>query len=71
MTDEREDERQACWEDFIQVIRGAIKDAPESFELKALHEAVFLQGWKLLGTGDGKPQHLRPKSAVAEWKETR
>ena len=67
----REDERQACWEDFIQVIRSSIKDAPDSFELKALHEAVFLMGWNELGTGDGKPMHKRPKSAVNEWLKTR
>jgi hypothetical protein len=64
----REDERQACWEDFIQVIRNAIKDSPNSFELKALHEAVYLMGWKELGTGDGKPMHKRANSAVSEWR---
>lgn len=62
----RRDERQACWEDFIQVIRNSIKDAPYSMTLKALHEAVFLMGWKELGTGDGKPMHKRPDSAVNE-----
>lgn len=63
---DRDDERQACWEDFVQVIRNAIKDAPCE-ELTALHEAVFSMGWKLLGTGDGKPQHKLPNSAVSEW----
>jgi hypothetical protein len=63
----REDERQACWEDFIHVTRNAIKDAPGSFELRALHEAIYLQGWKELGSGDGNPQHKRAGSAVAEW----
>ena len=62
----RDDERKACWEDCIQVIRNAIKDRPESLELKALHEAVFNMGWWQMGTGDGKPQHLRPGSAVEE-----
>ena len=62
----REDERQACWEDFIQVIRNSIKDAPHSVALKALHEAVYLTGWKELGTGDGKPMHKRKGSAVSE-----
>ncbi len=62
----RNDERQACWEDFIQVMRSAIKDAPDSFELKALHEAIFNMGWRELGTGDGKPMHKRPGSAVSE-----
>lgn len=62
----RLDERKACWEDFIQVIRNSIKDCPESFELRALHEAVFAMGWRDLGTGDGKPMHQRPGSAVNE-----
>lgn len=69
--DAREDERKACWEDCIQVIRNAIKDSPNSFELKSLYEGIFLQGWKLMGTGDGKPQHEQTTSAVAEWKATR
>jgi hypothetical protein len=66
----RDDERQACWEDFIHVIRKAIEDVPleRSAELRALHEAVFLQGWSLLGTGDGKPMHKREGSAVEEWR---
>jgi len=62
----REDERQACWEDFIQVLRNAIKDTPGSMELGALHEAVFLMGWKELGTGDGKPMGARRKAVSEE-----
>lgn len=64
---ERNDERQACWEDFVRVLRSAMKDAPRSAALKALHEAVFVMGWNDLGTGDGKPTHKQPNSAVSEW----
>jgi hypothetical protein len=67
----REDERQACWEDVVHVIRQAIADLPDSFALKSLHEAIFAQGWKDFGTGDGKPQHKRADSAVNEWMKTR
>jgi hypothetical protein len=63
----RLDERQACWEDVVHVVRQAIKDSPGSFDLKALHEAIYVQGWKDFGTGDGKPQHKRKDSAVNEW----
>jgi hypothetical protein len=63
----RLDERQACWEDVIQVIRSSMRDKPDSFALKALHEAIFVMGWDEFGTGDGKPLHKRKNSAVNEW----
>jgi hypothetical protein len=66
----RLDERQACWEDIVHVVRQAIEDSPGSFELKALHEAIYVEGWKDFGTGDGKPQHKRKDSAVNEWTRT-
>jgi hypothetical protein len=68
----REDERQACWEDFIQVVRNSIKDVPKQVTgkdaLTALHEAVYSMGWQELGTGDGKPMHNRVDSACHHWK---
>jgi hypothetical protein len=62
----REDERQACWEDFVQVLRHAITDKSK---LRDVLHGVFLQGWKDLGTGDGKPMHQREDSAVRQWLE--
>lgn len=66
--EERDDERQACWEDFMVLLRNCITDAPHSAALKSLRSAVFEQGWKELGTGDGKPQHKRPNSFVEQWR---
>ena len=60
----RESERQACWEDFVQVLRNAIKDKSS---LKDVLHRVYLQGWHDLGTGDGKPMHMREDSAVNQW----
>ena len=60
----REDERQACWEDFIQVLRNAINDKSS---LRDVLHGVYEQGWKDLGTGDGKPMHRREDSAVNKW----
>jgi hypothetical protein len=60
----REDERQACWEDFIQVLKsyghggGAV-----TILLRRMREI----GWKDLGTGDGKPLHRMKDSEVRRW----
>ena len=67
----RDDERQACWEDVLHVIKNAIDDVgPESLEampLLALHGAIYEGGWQEMGTGDGKPIHKRPESFVNQW----
>lgn len=60
----REDERQACWEDFVQVLRNGVTDKAS---VKNLLHGVYEQGWQQLGTGDGKPMHQRENSAVREW----
>ena len=60
----REDERQACWEDFVQVLRNALRDKSK---MRDVHRRVFAQGWKDLGSGDGKPMHQLEGSAVREW----
>lgn len=60
----RESERQACWEDFVQVLRNAIKDKSS---VKDVLHGVYLQGWSDLGTGDGKATHMRTDSAVNQW----
>lgn len=60
----REDERQACWEDFVRVLRNAVGN---KMTVKELAHRIFQNGWKDLGTGDGKPQHRQERSAVNEW----
>lgn len=55
----REDERQACWEDFIAVLR--------MYRHRSLLTRMLTMGWKDLGTGDGKPQHRLENSEVMRW----
>lgn len=60
----REDERQACWEDFVALVTCHINSGSN---LKALHKKVRESGWKDLGTGDGRPMHRSKDSEVNKW----
>ena len=60
----REDERQACWEDFMNVLTNAINNRTG---LKALQARLREIGWEGLGTGDGKPMHRYLNSEVNKW----
>lgn len=60
----REDERQACWEDFIQVLRTW---KYRGLTPKSLLGTMLDEGWKDLGTGDGKPVHRLETSEVNKW----
>jgi hypothetical protein len=61
----REDERQACWEDFVQTL------ITYGGPMKILLGRILEAGWKDLGTGDGKPQHRLKDSEVKKWLEMR
>lgn len=58
----REDERQACWEDFMCLL-----DAERGSPARSLKRRLWILGWKDLGTGDGKPQHRIESSHVHKW----
>jgi hypothetical protein len=60
----REDERQACWEDMIHVLRTYSEfSVPAGEMLRAMLKA----GWRDLGTGDAKPVHRLKDSEVNKW----
>lgn len=61
----REDERQACWEDFVQLLN--LYKQPGSGGVKTLLKKVKDNGWKDLGTGDGKPMRRQENSEVNRW----
>ena len=60
----REDERQACWEDFIRVVRTY---SERGVPVKVMLRGMLKIGWKDLGTGDGKPLHRSEDSEVSKW----
>ena len=58
----------AVWEDFMQTLTGYINSG---YGIKALRAKMRDQGWKDLGTGDGKPMHHYENSEVNQWLKRR